>query len=88
MSNIYLAGRTLCGPLHTSVAVTHYEEGIKAVKEQGGEILYGGKVLSDHAGNYVMPTITKISPSAPVVQNEIFVPILHTFKFSVSVPCS
>jgi len=29
-----------------------------------------------------MPTITSIRHDAPVVQNEIFVPILHTMKFS------
>eukprot|EP00842_Homolaphlyctis_polyrhiza_P003355 jgi/Hompol1/401/HPOL_005299-RA len=71
---------TLCGPLHTQAAVEHYKKGIQSVIEQGGKILYGGKVL-DRPGNFVMPTITSIDWAAPVVQNEIFVPILHTFRF-------
>jgi len=71
----------LCGPLHSKASVDNYNRGIKEVLEQGGKILYGGKVL-DQPGNFVMPTITQIDPSAKVVQNEIFVPILHTFKFS------
>ncbi|KAI8902719.1 Aldehyde/histidinol dehydrogenase [Globomyces pollinis-pini] len=70
----------LCGPLHTEVAVQQFKDGIEKVKQQGGKILYGGEVL-DRPGNFVMPTITQISHNAPVVQNEIFVPILHTFKF-------
>ncbi|KAJ3182893.1 Alpha-aminoadipic semialdehyde dehydrogenase [Gaertneriomyces sp. JEL0708] len=76
-----LESSTLCGPLHTKHAVKLFEDGIKAIKDQGGKILHGGSVLPG-AGNFVEPTITSISPDAAVVQNEIFVPILHTFKFS------
>lgn len=79
----------LCGPLHTKQGVEHYLAGLKAVKAQGklnlilgGKILYGGKVIAG-PGNFVMPTITEISASAPIVQTEIFVPILHTLKFKV-----
>ncbi|KAF9579054.1 Alpha-aminoadipic semialdehyde dehydrogenase [Lunasporangiospora selenospora] len=75
-----LEAGTLCGPLHTKAAVEQYRKGIEAVKAQGGKILTGGKVLEDRAGNFVVPTITSISPDADVVQNEIFVPILHTMK--------
>jgi aldehyde dehydrogenase family 7 protein A1 len=71
----------LCGPLHTKQAVENYKNGIKQVEEQGGKVLYGGKTLDELKGNFVMPTITSISHDAPVVQNEIFAPILHTFKF-------
>lgn len=74
-----LEAGTLCGPLHTKAAVEHYKKGIEAVKAQGGKILTGGEVL-DRPGNFVVPTITSISPDADVVQNEIFVPILHTMK--------
>ena len=71
---------TLCGPLHTRNAVEQYKKGIESVKAQKGKILYGGKVI-EGPGNFVTPTITQIDPSASVVQHEIFVPILHTFKF-------
>ncbi|KAG0240553.1 Alpha-aminoadipic semialdehyde dehydrogenase [Actinomortierella wolfii] len=75
-----LEAGTLCGPLHTKAAVEQYRKGIEAVKAQGGKILIGGKVLDDRPGNFVEPTITSIAHDAPVVQNEIFVPILHTMK--------
>ncbi|KAI9224667.1 Seabream Antiquitin and elucidation of Its substrate specificity [Blastocladiella britannica] len=75
-----LSDSTLCGPLHTTAAVAAYKDGLVKVKEQGGSILYGGEQIKA-AGNYVQPTITRISPTAPVVQNEIFVPILHTHTF-------
>ncbi|KAG0256788.1 Aldehyde dehydrogenase 7 member B4 [Actinomortierella ambigua] len=68
-----LEAGTLCGPLHTKQAVEQYRQGIEAVKAQGGKILVGGKV-------FVEPTVTSIAPDAAVVQNEIFVPILHTMK--------
>ncbi|TPX70900.1 hypothetical protein SpCBS45565_g01492 [Spizellomyces sp. 'palustris'] len=76
-----LDSSTLCGPLHTRHAVTLYEQGTRDVQAQGGKILYGGTVL-DRPGNFVVPTITSIDPSADVTKNEIFVPILHTMKFS------
>ncbi|KAJ1912771.1 Alpha-aminoadipic semialdehyde dehydrogenase [Tieghemiomyces parasiticus] len=71
----------LCGPLHTRQAVEQYRRGVEAVKAQGGEILYGGEVLTDQPGNFVMPTITSVQADTPVVQNEIFVPILHTIPY-------
>ncbi|ORZ40930.1 aldehyde dehydrogenase [Catenaria anguillulae PL171] len=76
-----LADSTLCGPLHTKAAVEAYKQGLVKVQEQGGKILFGGNVINGAAGNYVEPTITRIDPSAPVVQHEIFVPILHTHTF-------
>jgi aldehyde dehydrogenase family 7 protein A1 len=54
--------------------VENYKIAIKQIKEQGGEILYGGKVL-DQEGNFVQPTITRIDPSAKVMQQEVFVPV-------------
>ncbi|KAJ3328764.1 Alpha-aminoadipic semialdehyde dehydrogenase [Blyttiomyces sp. JEL0837] len=69
----------LCGPLHTKAAVEQYANAIKAVPQQGGKVLYGGKVI-DGPGNFVTPTITSMKADAPIVQHEIFVPILHTIK--------
>jgi len=74
-----LDGGVLCGPLHTPSAINEYIQGIERVKKEGGKILYGGKVLN-REGNFVEPTLTSINPSAPVVQEEYFVPILHIMK--------
>ncbi|KAJ1975440.1 hypothetical protein H4R34_004334, partial [Dimargaris verticillata] len=71
----------LCGPLHTPAAVKQYRQGVQAVQEQGGKILFGGQVLDDRPGNFVVPTITAVTPEMPIVQNELFVPILHTMSF-------
>lgn len=78
----------LCGPLHTKSAVEAYEKALKDIKAQGGEILCGGEVIKtgDLAkGNFVMPTLTKVSPDMDVIKNEVFVPILHTMKFKVQI---
>ncbi|KAJ1876680.1 Alpha-aminoadipic semialdehyde dehydrogenase [Coemansia sp. RSA 1722] len=72
----------LCGPLHTRASIAAYEQGIADVVAQGGRILYGGKVLGDRPGNFVEPTVTSISHDAPVVQREIFAPILHTIRYT------
>lgn len=72
---------TLLGPLHTKRAVEDYLNGIETIKKQGGKILCGGKAVSMNGGNFVMPTIVEISPDAPIVQHEIFAPILYVFKF-------
>lgn len=73
---------TLCGPLHTKSAVNEYLEGIKTIVSQGGKILYGGKVVEEkQPGNYVYPTLVEIDGNAPIVKEELFVPILYLIKF-------
>lgn len=76
----------LCGPLHTKAAVDTYKETIKRVQDEGGEILIGGNVLNDGPlknGNFVEPAMTRVRPDMKVVQNESFVPILHTMTYKV-----
>eukprot|EP01114_Cavostelium_apophysatum_P023008 TRINITY_DN852_c0_g1_i1.p1 TRINITY_DN852_c0_g1~~TRINITY_DN852_c0_g1_i1.p1 ORF type:complete len:517 (-),score=145.41 TRINITY_DN852_c0_g1_i1:67-1617(-) len=70
---------TLCGPLHTKNAVRDYTDGLERIQKEGGKIAYGGKVL-EREGNFILPTIIEISPSAEIVKEEIFVPILHVMK--------
>jgi aldehyde dehydrogenase family 7 protein A1 len=74
------SGETLVGPLHTKQAVKQYVDGLAEIQKQGGKILQGGNVIKG-AGNYVEPTIVEISHSAPIVQHEIFAPIVYVFKF-------
>lgn len=68
---------TLMGPLHNKAAVDTYVDALNTIQSQGGKVLYGGKVLK---GNYVQPTIVEISPDAPIVQEEKFVPIMYVMK--------
>lgn len=76
-----LNNNTLCGPLHSKAQIKIYEEGLKKIQEQGGKILTGGKLI-DGPGNFVEPTIVEMSdPYAPILQHELFVPILYIMKF-------
>lgn len=72
---------TICGPVHTSNAVKEFTDGIIEIKKQGGKILTGGKKITSLSGYYVEPTIVEISPDAPIIKEELFVPILYIFKF-------
>lgn len=45
-------------------------------------ILTGGSVI-EREGNYVQPTIVEIAHDSPIVQEELFCPILYVFKFKV-----
>lgn len=76
-----LTAGTLVGPLHTPAAVKEFKDGLKEIKEAGGRVIYGGKVLPG-PGNFVMPTIVETPPTAEVINKEFFVPILHVVKYS------
>ena len=70
----------LLGPLIDRPAVEAYKKAIEEVKQAGGEVLYGGKVL-DQPGYFVEPTIVKAQNHWPIVQRETFAPILYVMPF-------
>lgn len=72
----------LCGPLHNPAAVKMFLDGIARAKAQGGKVLCGGEALTGQVGNFVQPTIIEISADAPIVQEEIFAPILYVIKIA------
>jgi len=69
---------TLMGPLVNARAVDDMMDGIARIREQGGEILYGGKRIG---GCYVEPTLVRAQPDMPILQEEIFAPILYLIEF-------
>ena len=75
--------RTLMGPLIDEQAVADYQQAIKAAKEQGGKVLYGGRVLKPLFGRrtFVQPTIVELNNDAEIVQTETFAPILYVMKY-------
>ena len=75
-----LDSSTLMGPLIDSNAVEDYSDALTKVKDEGGEILYGGNVLN-RSGFYVEPTIVKAENSFQIVQDETFAPILYIMKY-------
>ncbi|MCB0353299.1 MAG: aldehyde dehydrogenase family protein [Bdellovibrionales bacterium] len=74
--------KTLMGPLVHEQAVRQYLDAIKAIKDQGGEIVYGGASLPEMPSPlYVLPTIVSASRDMPIVQHETFAPILYVIGF-------
>lgn len=70
----------LMGPLIDAAAVTTFNNTIAEIKQQGGQILFGGKSING-TGFYVEPTIVTAENNWSVVQRETFAPILYVMKF-------
>jgi aldehyde dehydrogenase (NAD+) len=70
--------KTLMGPLINHTAVKRMQDGLRLIREQGGEILFGGNAL---AGCYAEPTLVRARPEMPILKEEIFAPILYIIEF-------
>ncbi len=71
---------TLMGPLIDRGAINDFENALVKVKNEGGEILFGGKSI-DSKGCFVEPTIVKAENHFQIVQDETFAPILYVMKY-------
>jgi aldehyde dehydrogenase (NAD+) len=69
---------TLMGPLINRRAVEDMLDGIRRIKQQGGEILCGGGKMM---GCFVEPTLVRAKPDMPILKEEIFAPILYIVEF-------
>jgi len=69
---------TLMGPLISERAVENMMAGLKTIREQGGEVICGGKRLS---GCFVEPTLVQATHDMPIINEEIFAPILYLIEF-------
>jgi aldehyde dehydrogenase (NAD+) len=75
---------TVVGPLIDKKAVDDFVQAQKAVKEQGGKIVYGGDILKGEgydSGCYVVPCIAEVENHYPIVQEETFAPILYLIRY-------
>ncbi len=73
------------GPLIDKDAVTAYTTALKACKEQGCRVIYGGEALPGEgyeSGCYVVPAIVEAENHFPIVQEETFGPLLYLIKYS------
>lgn len=69
---------TLMGPLINRRAVDDMMDGLRRIREQGGDVLFGG----DHImGCYVQPALVRVRPDMPILKEEIFAPILYLIEF-------
>jgi len=69
---------TLMGPLIDADAVDNVMRGLDRIREQGGEVIYGGNRIK---GNFVEPALVKAHHRMPILKEEIFGPILHLIEF-------
>jgi len=77
--------RNHVGPLIDREAVAAYLEALRILRQQGGTILCGGRVLNGpgfESGCYVEPVLALAENSMPIVQEETFAPILYLIKYS------
>ena len=73
------------GPLIDTDAVTLYKKALRKAKDEGGNVLIEGAVLSGEgyeSGCYVKPAIIEAKNSFEIVQEETFAPILYLLKYS------
>lgn len=79
-----LENDTLMGPLIDGKAVRNYLHAIEQAKAEGGNVIFGGKVLEGEkfsSGNYVMPALVEAENHYKIVQEETFAPILYLIKY-------
>jgi len=75
---------TLVGPLIDKHAVADFEKAQQRVKDEGGQIVYGGEVLAGNGfatGCYVMPCIAEVPKNLQIVCEETFAPLLYLVKY-------
>jgi aldehyde dehydrogenase (NAD+) len=69
---------TLVGPLISTEAVELMQRALATTREQGGEVLVGGRPLG---GGYVEPCIVRCAQPIPIMRTETFAPILYVVPF-------
>ena len=72
---------TLMGPLVNRAAVAEMMRGLERVREQGGEVLFGGRQLARAGGCYAEPTLVRARPDLPMLREELFAPVLYLVEF-------
>ncbi len=76
-----LEAETLMGPLVDGNAVEEMFDALEQAKNEGGEILTGGKMRPDLGPNFVEPTIVKMPAQSAIVKQETFAPILYLLEY-------
>ena len=75
-----LDSNVLMGPLIDQASVEAYRTALGEIKKEGGDVLYGGRVL-DRLGYFVEPTIVRAENHWEIVQRETFAPILYVMRY-------
>jgi len=76
--------QTLMGPLIDKGAVDMVQQSIQRLKDEGGEILYGGERLDGEqyaGGCYMTPCLANAKPDFKIVCHETFGPLLYLLTY-------
>ena len=73
--------KTVMGPLIDKNAVDLVQHSIQRLKDEGGEILYGGERLSVPGDCYMKPCLATAKPGFEIVQHETFGPLLYLMTY-------
>src|SRR5207247_2841428 len=79
-----LENKTLMGPLIDKNAVDMVQHSIQRLKDEGGEVLYGGERLSgsNYSGDcYMTPCLANAKPGFEIVRHETFGPLLYLMTY-------
>jgi aldehyde dehydrogenase (NAD+) len=71
----------LMGPLVNEQAVDTMMEALEKARDQGGQILTGGRRLPEKGACFAEPTIARMPKQTPLVCEETFAPILYLMEY-------
>src|SRR5262249_45518509 len=73
--------KTVMGPLIDKHAVDMVLDSIRRLKDEGGEVLYGGQRLTVPGGAYMKPCLASAKPEFEIVKHETFGPLLYLLTY-------
>src|SRR5216117_3295422 len=76
-----LDDKTVMGPLIDKGSVDLVQHSIQRLKDEGGEILYGGERLTVPGGCYMKPCLANAKPDFKIVCHETFGPLLYLLTY-------
>jgi aldehyde dehydrogenase (NAD+) len=76
-----LDSKTVMGPLIDKHAVDAVQDSIQRLKDEGGEVLYGGERLTVPGGCYMKPCLATAKPDFDIVKDETFGPLLYLLTY-------
>ena len=72
---------TLMGPLVNEGGVQDMMAALEKAKEQGGEVLCGGRRIEEKGPLFVEPAIVRMPAQTDIVEEETFAPILYILEY-------
>lgn len=70
----------LCGPVINAHSIEAYKGALQLATQHGGTILFGGQVIEELPGNYVVPSLVAVDAKNPACLQETFAPITYVIK--------